>query len=241
MRRLALVVLFVLMAALAAGEEFFIPVAAQKEGADGSWWNTEVWLSNTTASTAGYAAIFLPGLSANNLERLQAEPPMEDIAPRATLCRSDLVPQGSSGALRVLTTPGVVVYARVFNAAGRGSSGQGLRALPRSAAVRPGEIAYLVGLRRTPQFRTSVGLLNPNLEGCAVRALLLSQRGETVGEQQYRLGPGAVLVLDEILHSLGVVRGEHMRLELSGTAPFFAYAQVIDTRSGAPTLQLPLR
>jgi hypothetical protein len=38
-----------------------------------------------------------------------------------------------------------------------------------------------------------------------------------------------------------VVRGEHMRAELSGTVPFFAHASVLDGRSGAPTLILPQR
>jgi hypothetical protein len=229
-----------LVATMAVGEELFVPRVAERQDQDGAWWSTEVWVSNTTASTAGYAAVFLSGDKATNLDELQSDPPLEDIPPGATIHRTDLVPQGGSGALRVIVTPGVLVFSRTSSAAGHGSSAQGMRAMPRSSAVRPGEVAYLVALRRTPQFRTNLGLLNPGLEGGTVTVRLISQRGEAVSEQNYRLGPGAVVQLDDALHSFGVVRGEHLRAELSGTVPFFAYATVIDTRSGAPTLVLPM-
>jgi len=140
-----------------------------------------------------------------------------------------------------VVTPGVVVYSRIANAAGKSSSAQGMPAFPRSAAIRSGEQAYLVGLRRTPQYRTTVGLLNPGRDAGAVTIRLISQRGEPIYESSYQLPAGAVLLLDEVLHAFGVVRGEHIRAELTGTMPFFAIASVVDARSGAPTLVLPLR
>jgi hypothetical protein len=236
--------LLLVAAAFAPGafaEEYFVPSAVQRQGADGQWWNTEVWISNTLATPGGYAVVFLPANGSSNLEALEVEPPMAEIAPRATVFRNDLVPEGQNGALRLVVTPGVLVYSRVANAAGKASSAQGMPAFPRSAAIRPGEQAWLVGLRRTPQYRTTIGLLNPGRESGAVTVRLISQKGETVHEVTYQLPAGAALQLDEVLHSFGVVRGEHMRAELSGTAPFFAYASVVDARSGAPTLILPQR
>jgi hypothetical protein len=230
----------VLVAAAAASEEFFIPGVAQRQGQDGAWWNTEVWVTNTSSSTGGYAAVFLPS-GQGNLEGLQVEPPLEDLPPGATAYRADLVPQGGVGVLRVVCTPGVFAYARVFNAAGRGSFGQGMPALSRSGATRPGEISHLIGLRRTPQFRTNVGVFNPGTENGVVRLRLLSARGEVLGEQPYRLAPGGYLQIDDALHAFQVTRGEHLRAELTGSVPFLAFAAVIDARSGAPTLVLPSR
>ena len=236
---------FLLTAAIAPGagaaDEFFIPTAAQRQGADGQWWNTEVWISNTLATPGGYAAVFLPASGNSNLEALETEPPLAEIAPRATVFRNDLVPEGQTGALRLVVTPGVLVYSRTANAAGKLSSAQGMPAFSRSAAIRPGELASLVGLRRTPQYRTTIGLLNPSREAGAVTVRLFSQKGEVVHEVTYQLPAGAALQLDEVLHAFGVVRGEHMRAELSGTVPFLAYASVVDARSGAPTLILPQR
>lgn len=219
----------------AAADELFIPMVAQKQGADGAWWNTEVWIANPAATSGGYAAIFLPA-GQSNLDALREEPTLEDLPPGATVYRDDLVPQGSVGTLRLLTTPGVVVFARVFNSAGRGSFGEGVPVVPKSAATRPGDIVHLLGLRRSPQFRTNVSFFNPTADNSTVRLRLLSQRGEVVGEESYRLAPGGFLQLDDALHAFGVTRGEHLRAEVTGTAPFFAFATVIDARSGAPTL-----
>jgi len=242
MARLGVFLLMLAAAAPAAlAEEVFVPAAMQRQGANGQWWNTEVWLSNTSGASGGYAVVFLPAGGGGNLESLELEPALAEIAPRATVFRNDLVPEGQSGALRLVVTPGVLVYSRVANAAGKASSALGMPAFPRAAAIRPGETANLVGLRRTPQHRTTIGLLNPSRDAGAVTVRLVSQKGETVHEVSYQLPAGAALELDEVLHAFGVVRGEHMRAELTGTVPFFAYASVVDARSGAPTLVLPQR
>jgi hypothetical protein len=232
--------LAVLLAAVVSAEEVFVPMAAQKQGQDGAWWNTEVWITNTTAATGAYGTVFLPA-GRPNLDGLRAEPVMEDLPPGATAYRNDLVPEGSVGVLRVVTTPGVQVFARVFNAAGRGSFGEGIPGLAARAATRPGEIANLMGLRRTPQFRTNLAFFNPSTDAGIVRVRLLNQRGEVAGEQSYRLAAGGFVQVDDALHAFGVARGEHLRAEVSGTVPHFAFASVVDARSGAPTLITPLR
>ncbi|MFI5142771.1 MAG: hypothetical protein ACHQHM_01935, partial [Thermoanaerobaculales bacterium] len=224
-----------LLAAAAVGaEEYFVPMVGQRQGADGAWWNTEAWVTNTAANTGGYAVVFLAGGQANT-EGLRAEPELEDLGPGATVYRSDLVPEGKIGVLRFITTPGVVIFVRVFNAAGRGSFGQGMTPLTRAAATRPGEIAHLVGLRRTPQFRTNIALFSPSLEA-SLRVRIIHANGSVAGDESFRLAPGGYVQLDDVLHAFGVPRGEHLRAELTGTAPFFAFASVIDARSGAPTL-----
>lgn len=233
--RWSLVAGALLAASLAAGEELFIPMVGQKQGQDGTWWSTEVWFVNTASTTGGYAVVFLPGGQAN-VEGLQAEPPLEDLPPGATVYRNDLVPVNATGVLRVLTTDGVLAFARIFSAAGRGSFGQGVPAMGRGSAIRPGEVGHLVGLRRTPQFRTNLALFNPGVEPGTVRVRLILARGEVAGEEAYRLAGGGYLQLDDMLHAFGVTRGEHVRAEVTGTVSVLALASVIDTRSGAPTL-----
>ena len=225
----------ILAATLVGGEELFIPMVGQKQGQDGTWWSTEVWFVNTASTTGGYAVVFLPSGQAN-VEGLQAEPPLDDLPPGTTVYRNDLVPQGATGVLRVLNTDGVLVFARIFSAAGRGSFGQGIPALSRGAAIRPGEVGYLVGLQRTPQYRTNLVAFNPSPEPGSVRVRLVLARGEVAGEEAFRLAGGGYLQLDDVLHAFGIARGEHVRAEVSGTVPLLALASVIDTRSGAPTL-----
>lgn len=239
MRALLSAALMVL-AAVAAGEELFLPMVAHKQGRDGTWWMTEVWVANTTGSRAEYAAVFLPA-GQDNLEVMRSDPPPVGLAAGATAFRADLIPEGGLGTLRFVTSPGVVVFARVFNAAGRESFGQGLMALPRSSMARPGETVHLVGLRRTAQFRSNLGLFTPAIEPGTVKARVFSASGELLGEQDYRLLPGGYLQVDDVLHGFGVSRGEHHRLEVAATVPLLAFASVVDARSGAPTLVFPQR
>ena len=240
MRVLLSALVLSLVASAAIGEELFVPGVAQRQGQDGAWWNTEVWISNPSASTGSYAVTFLPA-GQPNLDGLREDAEPLDLAPGVTVFRNDLVPQGGVGTLRIVTTPGVVVLARVFNSAGRGSFGGAVPALARSAAIRPGEVAQLIGLRRTPQYRTNVALFNPTPDHGVVRLRLIGQNGEVVGEEAYRLAAGGYVQLDDVLHGFSVSRGEHLRAEVSGTVSFFAQASVIDSRSGSPTLVSPQR
>ncbi|MFZ5787494.1 MAG: hypothetical protein ACOY3Y_13715 [Acidobacteriota bacterium] len=230
----------ILLATAVAGEDLFLPMVAQKQGQDGAWWNTEVWISNPGETAGGYAAVFLPA-GQDNENALREEPQLEEVPPGATVHRDDLVPQGSVGAVRVVVTPGLLVYGRVFNAAGRGSFGQGMPAWSRSDALQAGQPANLIGLRRSAQFRANLALLNPTLDPCSVRLRLLGPRGEALGEEVYQLPPGGQVQVNDVLHGLGVSRGEHIRAEVVGDQPFFALASVIDSRSGAPTLVVPQR
>jgi len=48
---------------------------------------------------------------------------------------------------------------------------------PKSAATHAGDVAQLLGLRRTPQFRTNISLFNPSTEGGFVHVRVFTQRG----------------------------------------------------------------
>jgi len=237
MRVVSIVLGFVLAAGSVAADELFVPMVGQKQGQDGAWWNTEIWVVNPTASIATFAVQFLPA-GKPNPEALRSEPSSEELAAGATFYSSEVVPDGQTGVLRIVTTPGTIVYARVFNSAGKGSFGQGIPALNRNAATRPGEIAHLIGLRRSAQYRTNIALFNPSQDNGKIRVRIVGPRGEVVGEESFGLAPGGYLPLNDVLHTFGLQRGDNVRAEVSGTVPLFALASVIDTRSGAPTLVL---
>ncbi len=230
-----------LLASAVAAEELFIPVAVQKAGQEGAWWNTEVWVVNTTPRLARWGVVFLPAGQANG-ELLRGEPEqVEELAGFATTVRTDLVPQGAVGALRLVVSPGIVAAARIYNASGRVSSAQVIPAFSREEAVRRGEVVHLAGLRRTASFRTNLVLFCPGPEGATVRIRVVGERGEFYGEQSYGLAPGGLLPLDDLLLSFGVQRAEAARVEASGSAPFFVLASVVDGRSGAASLHWPQR
>jgi hypothetical protein len=234
---LLLAVVLALAAPLAA-DELWVPVVAQVEGAEGSYWNTELWLANLSAGTGTCAVTFLPA-GADNTDALMAEATPVNLPPGEITCLKDVVPPRSTGALRVVTSGGVAVRCRLYNAKGRGAVGQIIPALTRGQLVPADARAHLFPLLRSPQARTNVGLFNPNGSPIRVRATVLDPRGQTVGSAEYPLAPGSQTQVNDYLLSFRVERADGYSVVLTAAAPFAAYASIVDSRTGAPTLILP--
>jgi hypothetical protein len=227
-----------LLAAPMAAEELWVPVVAQIEGAEGSYWNTELWLANLSAGTGTCAVTFLPA-GADNTEALLAEATPVNLPPGEITCLKDVVPPRSTGALRVVTSDGVAVRCRLYNAKGHGAVGQIIPAMNRRELVPADARAHLFPLMRSPQSRTNVGLLNPGSSPIRVRATVLDSRGQTVGGAEYPLAPGSQTQINDFLLAFRIERAEGHSVVLSAAAPFAAYASIVDSRTGAPTLILP--
>jgi len=236
--RLLLLAVVLSFAAPVAAEELWVPVVAQVEGLEGSYWSTELWLANLSAGTGTCAVTFLPA-DADNTEALMASATPVNLPPGEITCLKDVVPPRSTGALRVVTSQGVAVRCRLYNAKGRGAVGQFIPALTRRDMVPADARAHLFPLLRSPQTRTNVGLFNPGTSPIRVRATVLDPRGQTVGSAEYPLAPGSQTQVNDYLLSFRVERAEGYSVVLSAAAPFAAYASIVDSRTGAPTLILP--
>jgi hypothetical protein len=228
----------VLLASPARGAELWVPVVAQMPGADGSYWNTELWLANLSAGAGTCAITFLPS-GADNTEQLLSEPVPVTLGAGQVVYLKDVVPPRSSGALRLVTSRGVVVRCRLYNAQGRGSVGQMVPALAAQDLIPADARGHLFPLLRSPQFRTNVGLFNPGRTPIRVHAVLVDPEGQTVGQADFPLAPGSQTQVNDFLLAFKVSRSEGHAAVLSAEGLFAAYASIVDSRTGAPTLVLP--
>ncbi len=218
--------------------ELYVPVVAQVRGADGSYWNTELWLTNTGSGPAVAQLLFLPA-GRDNAALLANAGHAVRLAPGVTVHLTDVVPPGATGALRVRAPGAVVVRCRLYNATGRGSLGQMVPALALDDMVPPGATAVLSPLVRTPRFRTNVGFFNPGENAVTVEATVRGADGAVLTRVRYEVPPGSQVQVNDVLLAYRVRRAEGATMELVAEAPFAAYASLVDTRSGAPTLILP--
>jgi len=228
-----------LAAAVTTASELWVPVVAQMPGAEGSYWNTEMWISNLGASAGTYGITFLPS-GADNTDLLLAEATPSSVGPGQTHYVKDVVPPRSSGALRVVTSPGVVVQVRLYNTQGRGAVGQMVPALTSDQLVPVNAQGHLVPLLRSSRFRTNVGLFNPGTSPIKVRAVVLDPHGVECGRTDYALEPGSQEQINDFLLAFKVARTDGHQVVLSAEGLFAAYASLVDTRTGAPTLILPV-
>jgi hypothetical protein len=227
------------VAATASAEVRYVPVVAQIQGADGSYWNTELWVANLSSAAGTYALTFLPSDS-DNTDALLDTPATESLAPGQTVYLKDVVPPRSRGALRVVCSDGVTVACRLYNAQGRGSVGVMVPALTSDELVPPGLSGTLVPLLRSPRARTNVGLLNPSTDPIEVRAVVRDPSGAQVATVTYALQPGSHTQINDVLLGFDIVRSEGHQMALEGSGRFAAYASVVDSHTGSPTLVLPV-
>ena len=233
-----LVVAVVSVAATGVAGEGFIPVVAQNRGAGGSFWNTELWISNPTTRKGSYAIVFLPS-GHDNTRLLTMDPETIDIAAGATVHLKSVVPPDSMGALRVVTTEGLVVRCRVFNTRGRGSAGQIVPILTLRQMIQPVERGVLVPLVRGGQLRTNLGVFNPSTHAVAVQIEIRDAEGETVGGASYNVEAGSQLQLNDVLLGFRLNRCDRCLGIVTANGPVAAYAAVVDNRSGAATFVQP--
>lgn len=238
-RGMLLTVVVVLAASGGAATEFWVPVVAQVPGADGSYWNTELWIANLGGSVGTYGFVFLPA-GGDNGRLLVDDPAAESLGPNETVHLRNVVPAGSTGALRVVASGNLVVRCRLHNTRGGASVGQFVPALAADELVPTGATATLVPLIRSSQFRTNVGFFNPGANPIAVQAAVYDERGRELGRTEYRLGAGSQTQVNDFLLAFKVDRAEAAQVQLTAEAPFAAYASIVDARSGAPTLVLPV-
>ncbi len=239
MRIRFLAVVLALAAVPAVAGEYFIPAVAQLKGVDGAYWNTELWVVNSGENQGSYALTFLPSRR-NNARRLLEEGEVHTLGPHQSVHLRDVVPVGRVGALRVVTSPDVLVQCRLFNASRSGSVGQMVPALTVGEMIQPGERALLFPLVRSPRFRTNVGFFNPNPNAIEVVATVLDGEGRRISRVTYHLEPGEQAQVNDVLLAFKVERSEGHQMMVEAEGAFAAYASLVDNRSGAPTLVQPI-
>lgn len=223
----------------AEATELYVPVVAQVRGMESAYWNTELWATNVGESPGTLAVTFLPA-NENNGAELYSEGRAHSLDAGATIHLENVVPAGKNGALRLVTSGDVVVQCRLFNTTRSGSLGQIIPVLTRRDLIPAGAKAVLMPLNRSAGFRTNVGFFNPNGSTIRVQVAVIDGSGELVTRVNYTLPPGSQTQINDALLSYDVKRAESYRMVIEAEAAFAAYASLVDTRSGAPTLISPV-
>jgi hypothetical protein len=218
-----------------------IPAAAHAPGVHESLWRTDVALVNASGAEVGVDVRFVPAGGGEPVTKTVR------VAP-GTRAWSDVLVSlfgldaGSpiSGALHFRSDGPLVVSSRTFNVTEQGSFGAHLAGIDRSLALTPERPGVLPQLKRTPSTRTNVGLANPGASPVGVAILLRAADGAAIGtEKLVTVPPGGLVQENDVFASCGAGDAAlaWARIEVrtvGGEA--FAYASIIDNRTGDPTI-----
>jgi hypothetical protein len=146
----------------------------------------------------------------------------------------------SAGAVFVASDEPLIVTARTFNDADTGTFGQFLPGLRVVASFWANSLAVLTQIKRTDDFRTNVGFTNYGQVACDVEVTLYGPDGAQLGSPVMvtDIPPGGWKQQNRIFREAGVAECQVGWASLSVESQdcgVWAYASVVDNRSGDPT------
>jgi hypothetical protein len=218
-----------------------VPAVSHAPGDKGSLWRTDLAVVNHGASGARLTLTFVPvvGAPASRTATLGAGGTREWADVLVSLFEV-VAAANVSGAVRIESDVPLCVASRTFNQDASGTFGGFLPAVTAGEALAPGKTGVLPQLTRNSLFRTNVGVTNLGTAQVSATIRLYSESGAAVGAPlPVTVPPGG---LHQVVDPFGVAGAGDRDVAFATvevTTPgglAWAYASVIDNRTGDPTI-----
>jgi len=225
-------------------ETIFVSAAANAQGANGTFFRTDVWIFNPSDSVANVTITFLAGGQDNR----EAQGRSINVLPQQQVTLTNILQtvfelSSTTGALKFESDQRIRVTSRTYNvppdSSVTGTFGLAIPGLPLSSSIGRGLIS---GLSNNDVSRTNVGVLNPQPNPITVTFSLFLADGRLLAEGSKALAPLEWFQANTIFSFLGVTQpidNAYLRLE-SEEGSFFSYGAVVDQKSGDGTIILAM-
>jgi subtilisin family serine protease len=221
-----------------SGDSTYFAVVAHTTGANNSVWKSSLSICNVSSSNATVKMTYRYGGGGRVVRNAT-------IAPLGlaewTDAPVDLFNVGgkSSGVVTIESSAQLLVAVRTFNSSVDGTFGQSMPGVTSSVSMTDSQFGLISPVRRTPQFRTNIGVINTGSKSCTVTVTFGNTNGYVIGNTvTINLGVGEWKQVNEALKKAGVSRADAavalLRVETAG-AEVWAYGTVVDNSSGDPT------
>lgn len=223
-----------------APSSWLLPASARGAGAGGSFWTTDVTVSNTGTAEAHFELKLLV-----HDEDGRVGPAVKTSLPAGQsrtwhdAVQSLFAIEAGHGAVRLTAAEaGLSIQARTSTPGSGGTYGQSVPAAASRDLVVEGAPRAITGIREDGAFRTNLVLANATDSAVEADVELRSSSGSLLATRRVRLEPASMTQLTRVVRELGVlenVEGARVRLstQTAGGA-FAAYASSIDERSQDP-------
>lgn len=235
-----------------AGGSLMIPAAAHVTGAGGTNWRTDLELLNPGSSQCSYTIELLArdqDNSSPDSRSFQLDP---GVAVRYGDVLASMFAFSGAAALRVIPSGCTLqLSSRTYNDTANGSYGQLVPGRATVTAVPAGAAVRLIQLRESAAsssgFRTNIGIVNVTLAPVEIAIDLYDGSGNLLGRvpaSRTALRPLEFRQLDRVFRtvtSAAVDDGYAVLSTDTSAGAFFAYASVIDNRTGDPVFMPELQ
>ncbi len=233
---------------VSSGVPLYLPGAARVGGYGGTAWRTDLEVHNPGGSQARFTAELLRRDAANTAPAQRSFSLDGGRSVRYVDVLASVFGTEGAATLRLTPTQGeITAVQRTYNDQPAGTHGQFVAGLPEDAAVAYGQTARLVQLSQsasdTSGFRTNLGLVSTVGVPVAVTAELYQGDGVKLGSRSYQLPAYGYQQDDKVFRTVtadAVDDGYAVLYTTTAEGRFFAYASVVDARSGDP-VTIPAR
>jgi len=221
----------------ASATTLIIPASGTGPGLNGSHWQTELTLHNTSASAITASLTFHDFAGAAGTSTVT-------VAPRATVSIADVVatrfgPISSTGAIEVTFdstfAQKLTVASRTFNRSSTGEFGQDIPSIEESAAPKAGDVIVLNGPSSATDARFNFGVYA--ITNSSVRWDLIRADGTSAGSNEIVYAAGTQIQYNNgiatVLNTNSQDNDTVQALVTSGRA--VPYGSVVNNASGDPT------
>jgi hypothetical protein len=240
--------------AAAAATTFVVPTSAHSTGAKGTNWRTDLEVHNPGTTQASFTISLLKRDTDNSNPMKVSLSLAPGLAQRYTDIVDSVFHFSGAAALQVSVTSGtLLVTADTYNRLGVGNPGnfpdgstygQYAPALTSDQAITSGDQGRIIQISHDPSlvsnFRTNLGVINATSSQIAVTIDLYTSLGAWLGPTiGVTLRPLEYQQLDKVFEKVtGQVVSDGYAIVRTTTAggSFYAYASVIDNRTGDPFL-----
>jgi len=218
----------------AAAYSYWVEIAANLAGGDGSRWRTDLAVRNLSAASAEITLV---------LHEEDDEHSLTNVIPGANQAVFEdvvgLLGVTGKGALEIRSDRPLAAVARIYNQDGGGTFGQFLAASTSDDGLSAGESAWLLGLRQLDgSFRSNLSVTNTGSETARVRIELYATDSTLVHTYRLSVQPSRVEQDQEPFST----RAGHSslgwgfaRVNVEAGSGVLSSASVIDSRTGDAT------
>ncbi len=241
-------------ATAAAGSPVCIAAAAHASGAGGTNWRTDLEVHSVGPATASFTIQCLMRNQANPSPTTKSYTLAAGQSRRFddVLMSAFGISSGTAALVVTASSGQILVSSRTYNLLGAGNSmglptgstfGQFVPGQEEFEAIGPGQQGRLIQLSHSRStsggFRTNLGLVNGTMSTITVHVALYRNDGAYLGTVDVSLRAKEYTQLDKIFEQVSgsdIADGYAVLTADGGSARFFAYASVVDNRTGDPVL-----
>lgn len=227
------------------GNVWFLPSSARIAGLGGSFYTTDLTVTNTSSTEVGYSLKFL----GNNADGRGGAERVLSLGAGKSVTTNDILGTtfgvtSGYGSLRIVAdSSAFVVAGQTSTPGGGGTVGQSVPAARASDLIRQGSPQVVPAVRQDSAARTNLILANATEAALDVDVSLVGDDGSLLAAKKYTLAPLAMTQVTAVARDMGVTTDlVSARLVLStatANGAFAAYGAMIDNVTGDPRTLLP--